>query len=72
MVSGITDINADPGCSKAMDPDMALGYSPGADNTMIPTLAIQTGLALVASQLSGTNMASGGSPVHRPLHCSHP
>lgn len=69
MVSEITDINADPGCGKAMDPDTALGDSPGADNTMIPALATQTGLALVASQLSGTNMASGVSPVHRPRHC---
>lgn len=34
-VKGVTDIKADPGCSRAMDPDMDFGISLGKDNTQV-------------------------------------
>lgn len=36
MVTVATDINTDAGCSKAMDPDMALGHSLGPNISMVP------------------------------------
>lgn len=30
------DVNSDPGCCRAIDPDMAVGSSLGPDNTMAP------------------------------------
>ncbi|KAL6065793.1 hypothetical protein STEG23_019498 [Scotinomys teguina] len=36
VASGATDINSDPGYSRAMDPDMTLHSSPGPDDTMDP------------------------------------
>lgn len=34
VITGASDINRDPGCSKATDPDMALSCSSGLDVTM--------------------------------------
>ena len=34
-VKGVTDIKADPGCSRAMDPDMAFGSSLGRDKSQV-------------------------------------
>lgn len=36
MVSGATDINSEPGCGLATNPDMALGSIPGRDDIMVP------------------------------------
>ncbi|MEJ1286727.1 hypothetical protein NN561_017736 [Cricetulus griseus] len=41
MVTGASDISTDPGCSRAIDPDMALSCSSGRDITM--TLNSSTG-----------------------------
>ena len=59
MVSGATDINSDPGCGRAMNPNMALGSSPGTDDIMAPGISTGThiGLALVAALPLGANMA---------------
>ncbi|ERE81248.1 kelch-like protein 2 [Cricetulus griseus] len=48
IVSGAMDINTDPGCGRAMDPDMNTGSSPGMDDTMAPgeIQATQIGMAL--------------------------
>lgn len=35
MVSGAMDVNTDTGHDRSKDPDMALGRSPGPDNTMV-------------------------------------
>lgn len=35
MVTGATDINADPGCDKAIDLDMAPGYNSDPDISMV-------------------------------------
>lgn len=34
MLPGAMDINIDPSCERSMNPDVALGSSPGPDDTM--------------------------------------
>ncbi|KAL6087432.1 hypothetical protein STEG23_037274 [Scotinomys teguina] len=36
VVTGATDINTNPGCSRDMDPDMAINSNSGPDDTMTP------------------------------------
>ena len=52
MIIRVKDINTDPGCSVAIDPDMALGHSLG--------LYGSTGQS-VRHGLSDAHMDSGGS-----------
>ncbi|KAL6034782.1 hypothetical protein STEG23_000795 [Scotinomys teguina] len=49
VVSGATTVNTDSGCSRTMDPDMALSSNPGPDDTMtsVATGAPQIGVGLV-------------------------
>lgn len=37
IVSGAMNINPDPGCSRALDPDMVLYYSLDLDVTNVPS-----------------------------------
>lgn len=36
VATGTTDVSSDPGCHRAMDPDMALSSSSGLEQTMAP------------------------------------
>lgn len=66
MVTGTSDIKADPGCSRAMDLDMAANCNPGCVNTM----AVDGNTNLEDQHGSGGGaalnpyMATGDSPRH--------
>lgn len=62
MVTQATEINTDPSCSRAVDPDMALGGSLDIDVTMaaVAIQVTQIGMVLGAAWPSDTNTVSGG------------
>lgn len=57
VVTGVTDINPDPGCCGTTDPDMTLGSNPGLDNTMAPS---------DSTGHSGQHDPSGGTTLGHP------
>lgn len=63
VVTGATDIDADPAGSRAIDPDKVFGSSPGLDDTMasVAVKATQIGIALATAWSPDTVMAAGGS-----------
>lgn len=57
------DIDADPACSRAIDPDKVFGGSPGLEDTMVSVAvkATQIGIALTTAWPPDTIMATGSS-----------
>ncbi|KAL6089692.1 hypothetical protein STEG23_026103 [Scotinomys teguina] len=47
VVTGATDINTDPGCSRTLDPDTALGFSSVWDISMAPVVMRTTQIGMV-------------------------
>ncbi|ERE78669.1 hypothetical protein H671_3g10189 [Cricetulus griseus] len=64
------DINADPSCDRATDPDMVLSSSLGPVVTMAldGSVGTQIGISPAAELLSDTNMAPGDGPDPRHPH----
>lgn len=61
VVTGAIDINSDPGCYRAIDPDIALCKIPSQDNTL--TLGDSTDPS--DQHVLGGNMALGHPHGHR-------
>ena len=63
VVIGAMDIDADPACSRAIDPDKVFGSSPGLDDTMasVAVKATWIGIALATAWPPDTIMAAGSS-----------
>lgn len=69
MLPGATDINIDPGCERFMNLDVALGSSPGPDDTMDitdPVCGRTTDPDMIPCSSPGLDviMAPGGSTAH--------
>lgn len=63
MIAGAMDTSTDPGCCRAVDPEMVFGSSPGPDVTMtqVPAQTTQIGMALWQHSPQ-TNMTSSDGP----------
>ena len=69
MVAGDTDIDVDPGCGRATDPDMALSISALDTMALGGSTATQICMApTVSGRLLDTNVATGDSPDPKHLY----
>lgn len=69
------NINTDPGCNRASDPDMALGSSPGTDNTIVLGGKQASHISLFSTAFDPSlsmNLSLTLSPSHSPPHICSP
>lgn len=69
MVSGVIDINTDPGCGRAKNTDMVLGHSPGLENTTSPPNQLDPG-GVTALGHSDQHIPAG-STAFMAIGCVH-